>query len=1125
MGIVNIKGLGPVEIEGSVPTKEESARILRAMKSSGATKRPPPISEPLLSSPAPDEGDGEDRSGLGNAFIQGLSRAARGFAVETPRALDEALPGIGYILPQTSLQKIAEWATGTTAYKDLHESWKEWEDRSWTPEVGDIREVFEDPSWSETPEKLAKFVAETGVNAIPGMALAGLSLPASAYSMIGDIARTRAANRGSDTVSPADVGVAAIASTGISALERVGAKGIVSPVTQRSALGRIGRAAAKEASTEAVQESIQTVAEQIGTRDEGVLGVDIEEMGWRALGGGIAGGALGGAGRGVVDLVRPREGDRPRATRYVEEMTGGVVSDLDESLPARSVESEIAAEEVIAADEPLRARIVRPDEPRRPGVTAEAPPAPEPVVSEQVEQAELVKSLADPSVPTGKVEEAIMVSLAGRHLNAGNIDRSGLAAKFEDIDPVMLQAAEDLLWTDEQKKGLTKSKRVAVHEIMAEARSQGLMPTPKDVGLVDLGAKLDELIRRVNSGEHSPSVVEQAAIHAAVMSGRKARNDIIAAMSVPDADAELYRTRLAKADQDILDAGLALRRAGSEFGRGLAYRQFIVKEIPDLASAKVEFILKKGRQLTPKENEEIARLWKSAEKDLESAQRDRRGAKHDLLKAKRLLKRAEKSGSVRGVRAAEKATAKAYADMAKADGDIRRAQRSKSQVPVSVLWTDKAVAAYRKVFGASIILSSSGDDSALGRQAIHLALQNPVLAAKTLPVSYQLAPWTKDNRAYAARVQDALLGSPMQMIRDLAGLELTEVEGRTNVLGGPIEAREEMFMFRALESGLVGDWLVHPSQNAFALTLNLLRAANFDQGVRDILAPIHGVKDPKNIEELRKKIPREDIEALALIINASTGRGDWVAGTGAFAQLARHVMFAPRFTISRIETPYRVMQLVLGMGKFANVSDKARTAYAKRIGRNVGFLVGLGLLSGVLGPDDPWENIANFARPGPDHLKLVVGDYHVDMTGGLSSTWRYVIPLITSPDEFGRGMTRMARNKIAPLLGAFWQAWQGKDFRGRDVAKEARKTDKLMEGVTEELFNKKLNNTLAVILHRAVFPAMGAFTPITIQNVAESAWEQMTGDEKELVQRLIPIALDAFGVGTAHYEAKPSRRR
>ena len=1120
MGIVNIKGLGPVEIEGSVPTKEEAARILRVMKSSGATKRPPPLTDPLLSTATTEGDEDEDRSGLGNAFIQGLSRAARGFAVETPRALDEALPGIGYILPQTSLQKIAEWATGTTAYKDLNASWKEWEDQSWTPEVGDIKEVFQDPSWSETPEKLAKFVVETGVNAIPGMALAGLSLPASAYSMIGDMARQRAANRGSDTVSPADVGISAIASTGISALERAGVKGIVSPAAKGSMLGRVGRAATKEAATEAVQESAQTVAEQIGTRDEGILGVDVEEMGWRSLGGAVAGAGIGGVGRGLVDVSRlPR--DRAAATRYAEELSGGAVRDADVVQPTEAVEAEVLAEEVISTGEVDRPRIVRPDAPARPTTRATETVVQEAVPSQRVEDAELVKALSDPSTPSAKVDEVIMTSLAGRHLNQANIDRSGLAAKFADIDPVMLQAAEDLLLTDEQKKALTRSKRVAFAQVLSDVDAQGLRPRMAEIGLVEHGAKLSELIQRASEEGHGPSVVEQAAIHAAVMMNRKARNDIMEVMKSPDADAELYRGRLAQVDKDILAAGIALRRAGSEFGRGLRYRQLIVREIPDLASAKIEFMLKKGRDLTEGEHVRIAEIWAKAEADEKEAGGKRRSAKHQLLKARRLLSRADQANSERGVRVAEKAIAKASNDVARADGEIRRAQREKSQVPQNVTRGQRALSAYRRVFGASLILSSSGDDSALGRQAIGLLIQNPVAAAKTLPIAYQLAPWTKDNRAYAARLQRGILEAPMQIIRDIGGLELTEVEGMSNVKGGPLQAREELFMFRALESGLLGEYLTTPSQNVFGLTLNFLRTATFDQGVRDILAPIHGVKDTSDIKEMLKKIPRDDIKALALLLNTSSGRGDWVSGTGALAQLSRHVMFAPRFTLSRLETPYRIVQLALGLGKFANVSTAVRKEYGLRVGRNLAFIGGLALLTSVLGPDSPEENLDNFASTGPDSGKFRVGDYHIDLTGGLASTWRYVIPLITSPEHFGRGMTRMVRNKVAPLIGAMWQAWSGKDFRGRKITVEALKTDKLME----EFVNAKLDNYMAVVLHRGVFPAMGAFTPITVQNIAEEAWEEMTGKEKKLMQRLIPVALDAFGVGTTHYKARASRRR
>lgn len=1116
MGYVTVEGLGRVEIAGDTPTKEEARLILKASRRVGADRMPPPVDVPVTDVPAGPDDDDDVKSGFGRAFVNGLSSVARRFSMETPEALEEAIPGIGYVLPQTSFRRITEWVTGEDIHEGINQEWKDWEQDLYAPSVEGVEEAL------ESPEKLLTFVAESGVNALPGMALAMASLPAAAFSQVGNVARQRAANRGDDKVNVADVAIGGVVGVGSAYMDKVVGRGVLSPTaTGKTAVRRVATTAAKSAPAEFLSGAGEAVGEQIGTREEGLYGVDVKEALLRGAGEALVGAGIGGGGRATVEVARG-PASRLAATKYAEElagakMPGGVAvaaQDLDPDVAREAARAESIAVE--AADAPVAVAEV--SVPRRPGVEPSAPSEAPP--SSAKENAELAKLIADPAAPDEAVHAKAMSVLAGEYAGEAGVDPRALAAKHAHMDPVMLQAADELGMSKGAKKALTARDRMRIADVLQAAEASGMKPTMGGIGEVNQPARLINLIESINKRDHTPSVVEQAAIHAAVMLNKRAHQDILDAVKGGKAKSELsmeeLAARLTAVNKNILDAALALRTGGSALSNAFRYRQFVANKIESLVDAKAEAMLKAGGQLTAKQTAKIEKLWRDAAKLEGAASRARKKAEHERRVALRLYRSAQKSRNTRAMDKAEIVLEKAEDDLVKAAHAARRAEREKAQAATTVT-TPRLFRWYKKLFGATLVLSSSGDNSALGRQAIGLVLQNPVMAIKTLPIAFQLAPWSRSNRAFALRTQKAIMKAEMQKIRDLAGLELTEIEGLSNVKDGGMLAREELFMFRALESGALGNNLIIPSQNAFGLTLNLLRAANFDHGAR-LLAKAHGA-DPTDIKSIRENVPAADLKGLALLINASTGRGDWVSGQGALASLMRNIMFAPRFTMSRFETPYRAMEAMLGVGKFKGISKKARRQFQLKIAKNLAFLVGLGMLSWQLGDDDPEENISNFVDPrSGDFLKLRVGNYHVDLTGGMGSTWRYVLPLLVGGERPSAAMGQMVRNKVAPLIGAFETIRKGTDFRGRKVTMEAMKTDKAME----EFFNTKINNSVAIALHRGVFPAMGAATPITVQNAAEEAWDAMTGKEKKDLERILPVILDAFGVGARHY--KPTKR-
>lgn len=523
----------------------------------------------------------------------------------------------------------------------------------------------------------------------------------------------------------------------------------------------------------------------------------------------------------------------------------------------------------------------------------------------------------------------------------------------------------------------------------------------------------------------------------------------------------------------------------------------------------------------------------------------------DEAKARRALNAIE-----RKLKNAEDALAAAAGKDVKARSDIRNAQRRKAAAAEDALhpWKRR----WRDGLGISIALSASGDDSAIGRQAIYLLWQNPIQGLKTIPLLMtKVAPWIKNDRANALKIQKEILDQNMQPLRDFGNLELTEVEDLSSVIGGdPMTAKEEMFMFRVNWERPVlrhaHSLVVKPSENVFGLTLNLMRSNTYDKGLMMVAIAKgatlsegavgkHGLFSSwrpekltdEDVKQIQKYITRADARAMGALINVSTGRGDWLSGSGAWANVSRHMMFAPRFTLSRIESGLRVIQLFSpdGKGVFQGASPETRSLLRKRVAANLGFVFST-IVGGsmALGGDDWEDSLDKSLNPqDPDFMKLRMklpgdkGVLRMEMTGGMSATVRHLIPFYFKPSElwrgdspldafgakerYGGGMAQLVRNKLAPLPGAIHETLFNENFRG------------------SPLVDMDRASLVDIIIYRAVLPAVGAYTPIFAQNIVQETWEQYNEVEKMWINRLIPVVLDQVGIGAAHYEDRGKKKR
>ena len=884
----------------------------------------------------------------------------------------------------------------------------------------------------------------------------------------------------------------------------------------------------------------------------------------------------------------------------------GEYTDIASPLEADAVDIQVEAKSKIDAIEGLEKSLKEAQDPTPP-----APPRPDSVgpdvkpvkprrkfePPDPIKEAwGLLQKHADPETLESDMLEAAMMVIGRRRRKVANIDddNSYFAAQKRHLDPYIKQIADRMGMTQGDVDAMRGYQRMSYADTIKSAEEAGLDPRLTPYG-VDIPKKLDSIIQRTTDTAYAPTATEEAAMHWALMLQRKHRAEILSKADPSDPAAKADLDAL---DQQALRTAVALRRAGTEIGRAMRYRQFVVSPVMDLLQSQAEAAIRYGGKLDPKIKQRLKNLWdkaeaieaqgkrlkKEAEARLGSAMARLETAKKKLSDADRIAEAAEdlksaaraeakkkrkkptkkgikeaskelddsivpilvkplrKSKEQREMERAMKEVMAARGEMIKADAKIREGQAEKNTAAKKAT-TSRVLTAWEKAFGGAVVLKASGDLSAFGRQALPLVMANPLLAINTIPKIVRVASWKPEARARALAEQEGILSEAYQDLRDLGGVEITEVEGRSNINGSPITQGEETYMFRAFESGLFSQ-LVIPSKNTFALTLNILRAKNFDALVDQMAAAngieLDGLTPKQRVEVIKKELPAEDLKAAGLMINVITGRASQGAGTGVAAEIMRRTMFAPRFTISRLETPYRIAQLYGnpfkkgGLGPFRHMSVGARAALLSRANKSMSLYASLFLLTVLAAgdEDDTWqEALSDFFNPqSASFLKARVGDYHFDMFPGVPATLRYLLPIGLLPSallpekyeenlsEYGRGLWQLANNKAAPLLSAM-RTLSGYDWRGGEI-----KAEEELGQMGRAIGVDVPDGPVAAAMYLALRSVGSGAVPISIENAAELAWGAFTDKEKDIVQQAVPALAEFLGVGLAHFDPEKKKK-
>jgi hypothetical protein len=326
-------------------------------------------------------------------------------------------------------------------------------------------------------------------------------------------------------------------------------------------------------------------------------------------------------------------------------------------------------------------------------------------------------------------------------------------------------------------------------------------------------------------------------------------------------------------------------------------------------------------------------------------------------------------------------------------------------------------------------LKATADMSGTLRQGFVLSVLRPKLAAKSFGKSF-LATF---NKFKAEQIDASIRSAPHHYIREKSKLFLSPLGE------GKIAAREEMFMARAIQRVPVIGPIVKASERHMITILNLLRVGVFDEFLAKYPNATH-----------------TELTAWANWVNVATGRGN----LGRLAPIGNElsmVIFAPRFAMSRIQTPYVF---------FKNLRNPR---VRREIAKDMAGITALGLTTLTLAKLAGLE--VGFDPRNSDFGKIRVGNTRIDIWAGLQQPARLQMRLLLAATD-GVGFTgggflpasgratdpleligRFSAYKLAPSVTIPLELIKGKTIVGEPVTPSQTAVRGVLPMVYEDIYD------------------------------------------------------------------------
>lgn len=339
-------------------------------------------------------------------------------------------------------------------------------------------------------------------------------------------------------------------------------------------------------------------------------------------------------------------------------------------------------------------------------------------------------------------------------------------------------------------------------------------------------------------------------------------------------------------------------------------------------------------------------------------------------------------------------------------------------------------------------VKATADMSATFRQGLILAARRPGQTVDAfIPAFKSFFEGLANNDFTAQQVDNRIRSADHHWLRERAGLYLAPLEDVN------INAQEEMFMSRWAEKTGLARWtgfsrIVKASEQHMVTFLNSLRASAFDQFLN-----------------ANPNATQVELKAWADWINIATGRGIG-AKLAQNANWMSAFVFAPRFSASRVQA-INVPKRLYDNWSNPRVRKEIAKDYAAVASLGATALT-LGALAGAEVGDDPRSS---------DFGKMVVGDAHIDIWGGMQQPMRLITSIgANATDRLGWSGSHLSQSeierfnpleqlgrfssfKLAPSVTIPLEGFRGKDIIGQDVTLTETAINALMPLVWQDVYD------------------------------------------------------------------------
>ncbi len=389
--------------------------------------------------------------------------------------------------------------------------------------------------------------------------------------------------------------------------------------------------------------------------------------------------------------------------------------------------------------------------------------------------------------------------------------------------------------------------------------------------------------------------------------------------------------------------------------------------------------------------------------------------------------------------------------------ELAKLRREKQQMIINAApWTKMKMT--REGIYTLKALKATADISFTFRQNIWHVFSHPMRTSKAfIPASKAFF-----SEYSSEQIANSLRNSKNAFLYEQSGVAILDANSPD------AKQQSEVFRGRMVERiPVIGAVMKASSRHAVAIG-NLVRTSAFDQFMAN--------NSNATLDERR---------AFADYVNVTTGLGN-LSRFGAVGKELDLVFFAPRFAVSRVQTPYVIMKY----WKHPRVRAQMARDMAGFVATG-GMVLTLAAMAGA--------EVELFDPDDPDWGKIRFGDTRIDIWGGFQQPARVITRLASGPFKSEVGFSplelvaRFAAFKLGPAITVPHELWTAKTAVGEDTTRMETMAKSVVPLVLEDIWEAwKLEGTPTAAATAALaVPGVGVSTYRDSETVTRKKFKKL----------------------------------